>query len=103
MIIQDSKLKEMSNLIAEAKILIGVNEKLHRCLHVETDRRKALHNKLEDLKGALYISISRKGNINMQSLHSLNEQKPHLSIVPIIVINFIERSYSGVCKDSSIE
>ena len=41
----------MSDMLNEAKALVGANEKLHRTLQLETDRRKVLHNKLEDLKG----------------------------------------------------
>eukprot|EP00957_Ditylum_brightwellii_P196201 14949646-Ditylum_brightwellii.AAC.1 len=49
----EAKLNEMTGLIKEAKVLVGVNERLHRALHIETDRRKTLHNKLEDLKGRI--------------------------------------------------
>mmetsp|Transcript_143 Transcript_143/g.182 ORF Transcript_143/g.182 Transcript_143/m.182 type:complete len:1137 (+) Transcript_143:534-3944(+) len=53
----EAKLNEMTGLIKEAKVLVGVNERLHRALHIETDRRKTLHNKLEDLKGRIRVYV----------------------------------------------
>ena len=53
----ESKLEEMTDMLKEAKVLIGVNERLHKALHKETDRRKMLHNKLEDLKGRIRVYV----------------------------------------------
>ena len=53
----ESRLKKMTDLVKEAKVLVGVNERLHRRLQVETDRRKTLHNKLEDLKGRIRVYV----------------------------------------------
>ena len=53
----ENKLREMHELITEAKVLTGVNERLHRALHAEAERRKVLHNKLEDLKGRIRVYV----------------------------------------------
>ncbi len=51
------ELARMSAMIEEAKAMISANEKLYRSLHVEIDRRKALHNQLEDLKGKIRVYV----------------------------------------------
>lgn len=53
----EAKLDEMETMIEEAKGLFLNNEKLHRALHVETEKRKNLHNKLEDLKGKIRVYV----------------------------------------------
>jgi len=53
----ENKLRGMHELITEAKVLTGVNERLHRALHAEAERRKTLHNKLEDLKGRIRVYV----------------------------------------------
>ena len=53
----ESELKEMKSMIEEAKGLFANNEKLNRALHVETERRKNLHNKLEDMKGKIRVYV----------------------------------------------
>jgi hypothetical protein len=53
----ENKLREMHELITEAKVLTGVNERLHRALQAEAERRKVLHNKLEDLKGRIRVYV----------------------------------------------
>merc|ERR1712238_651946 len=55
--VAELKSKEMSDMLNEAKTLVGANEKLHRTLQLETDRRKVLHNKLEDLKGRIRVYV----------------------------------------------
>ena len=55
--IKELKSKEMSDMLNEAKTLVGANEKLHRTLQLETDRRKVLHNKFEDLKYRIYVYV----------------------------------------------
>ena len=47
------QLDQMSAMIEEGKTLIAANEKLHKSLHLEIDKRKALHNKFEDQKGRI--------------------------------------------------
>ena len=51
------KLREMHELITEAKVLTGVNERLHKALQAEAERRKILHNRLEDLKGRIRVYV----------------------------------------------
>eukprot|EP00814_Leptocylindrus_danicus_P018615 CAMPEP_0116026856 /NCGR_PEP_ID=MMETSP0321-20121206/14189_1 /TAXON_ID=163516 /ORGANISM="Leptocylindrus danicus var. danicus, Strain B650" /LENGTH=1348 /DNA_ID=CAMNT_0003499913 /DNA_START=1792 /DNA_END=5838 /DNA_ORIENTATION=- len=53
----EKRLNEMRSMIEEAKGLFLNNEKLHRALHVETERRKTLHNKLEDMKGRIRVYV----------------------------------------------
>ena len=45
------KLKENNAKMKEAQGLLDNNERLHKALAIETERRKALHNKIEDMKG----------------------------------------------------
>ena len=47
----------MSDMLNEAKTLVAANEKLHRTLQLETDRRKVLHNKFEDLKYRIWVYV----------------------------------------------
>ena len=51
------KLQEMKKMITDAKKMVRANEQLHAALHIETDRRKALHNKIEDLKGKIRVYV----------------------------------------------
>ena len=53
----ENKLREMHELITEAKVLTGVNERLHKALQAEAERRKILHNRLEDLKGRIRVYV----------------------------------------------
>ena len=53
----ERKLDEMKSMIEEAKGLFLNNEKLHRALHIETERRKNLHNKIEDMKGKIRVYV----------------------------------------------
>ncbi|GMH92893.1 hypothetical protein TrVE_jg10844 [Triparma verrucosa] len=43
--------------MAEAQGLLDNNERLHKALAVETERRKALHNKIEDMKGRIRVYV----------------------------------------------
>lgn len=47
--------ERMANMIKEAKTLITANEKLHRSLQEEIDKRKILHNMIEDMKGRIRV------------------------------------------------
>ena len=53
----EREVKRMASLIEEAKTLVSANEKLHRSLQVEIDKRKALHNHLEDLRGKIRVYV----------------------------------------------
>lgn len=53
----EMELKDMKQMVTDAKKIIRVNEQLHKALHVETDRRKTLHNRLEDLKGKIRVYV----------------------------------------------
>ena len=53
----DLKLQEVSSMIHEAKIALAANEKLHRMLQSETDKRKVLHNQVEDMKGRIRVYV----------------------------------------------
>jgi len=50
-------LDQMKVMIRDAKELLASNEKLHKSLHIETEKRKSLHNKLEDLKGKIRVYV----------------------------------------------
>ena len=56
-IVAENKLKEVSELVEEAKALVGVNDRLHRSLQTEAQKRKILHNKLEDIKGRIRVYV----------------------------------------------
>jgi hypothetical protein len=49
--------ERMANMIKEAKTLITANEKLHRSLQEEIDKRKVLHNMIEDMKGRIRVYV----------------------------------------------
>jgi hypothetical protein len=51
------KIQGMQGMINDAKLLLSRNEQLSRELSKETDRRKELHNKLEDLKGRIRVYV----------------------------------------------
>jgi hypothetical protein len=51
------KLQESVKLVHEAKAALAANERLHRLLQMETDKRKVLHNKLEDMKGRIRVYV----------------------------------------------
>jgi methylmalonyl-CoA mutase cobalamin-binding subunit len=48
------KLKQMTDMINETENLKCANEKLHTSLQAETEKRKILHNTIEDMKGELF-------------------------------------------------
>lgn len=47
----ETKLKEMEDMINETENLKTANDKLHTSLQAETEKRKVLHNQIEDMKG----------------------------------------------------
>lgn len=51
------QLSRMQKLIEEAKTLFASNERLHKSLHLEIEKRKSLHNKLEDIKGKIRVYV----------------------------------------------
>ena len=53
----EQNLDQMKAMLADAKELLSSNEKLHKSLHTETEKRKSLHNKLEDLKGKIRVYV----------------------------------------------
>ena len=55
--IAELELERISSMAEEAKTLVSANEKLHRSLHIEIDKRKALHNHLEDLRGKIRVYV----------------------------------------------
>jgi len=57
MVAAEARLEEVNEFIAKAKELTGANERLHRALQDETEKRKTLHNKLEDLKGRIRVYV----------------------------------------------
>ena len=69
------KLEQMSAMVNQAKILVAANETLHKTLHTEIDKRKQLHNKLEDLKGRIRVYVRvrplNKKEISMNCEESL--------------------------------
>ena len=50
----EKKLKEMKDMINETENLRTVNDRLHTSLQNETEKRKVLHNQIEDMKGGLH-------------------------------------------------
>ena len=52
-----AKLHEMTNLIHSSKHLEKNNEELNLSLQKETERRKALHNTIEDMKGRIRVYV----------------------------------------------
>jgi len=68
----EQELSDMKKMIIDAKKMIRANEQLHKALHVETDRRKTLHNKLEDLKGKIRVYVRvRPLNMNERKRDSI--------------------------------
>lgn len=55
--VAEANLAQLSKMIKDAKKMVAANEKLHRSLQIEIDKRKALHNKLEDLKGRIRVYV----------------------------------------------
>ena len=53
--IEEMKLNQQK--IQEASGLLENNERLHKALGIETERRKALHNKIEDMKGRIRVYV----------------------------------------------
>lgn len=53
----EQHLDQMKAMISDAKELLASNENLHKSLHTETEKRKSLHNKLEDLKGKIRVYV----------------------------------------------
>ena len=73
--------------IKEAQGLFENNERLHKALAIETERRKALHNKIEDMKGRIrvYVRIRPMSNSEMSKGCSdvcKNEGKKTCVILP---------------------
>ena len=52
-----ARLKEMQDFISKADELEKSNEQLHASLSQETEKRKVLHNTLEDLKGRIRVYV----------------------------------------------
>ena len=53
----EARLKEMKDFISKADELEKSNEQLHASLSQETEKRKVLHNTLEDLKGRIRVYV----------------------------------------------
>ena len=53
----EARLKEMKDFISKADELKKSNEQLHVSLSQETEKRKVLHNTLEDLKGRIRVYV----------------------------------------------
>ena len=51
------KLKDMTDFVNKATELKAVNDRLHISLQDETEKRKVLHNNLEDLKGRIRVYV----------------------------------------------
>mmetsp|Transcript_12635 Transcript_12635/g.25766 ORF Transcript_12635/g.25766 Transcript_12635/m.25766 type:complete len:1150 (-) Transcript_12635:39-3488(-) len=51
------KIKTNDAKIKEASGLLENNERLHKALAIETERRKTLHNKIEDMKGRIRVYV----------------------------------------------
>ena len=49
--VAEAQLKEMTDMINETQALKESNDKLHSTLQAETEKRKILHNTIEDMKG----------------------------------------------------
>ena len=55
--IADSKLLELTDFVKTTEELTKANEKLHLNLQNETEKRKVLHNKIEDMKGRIRVYV----------------------------------------------
>ena len=53
----ESQIADSKEQIREASGLLENNERLHKALSIETERRKALHNKIEDMKGRIRVYV----------------------------------------------
>lgn len=53
----EDELNKMKSMITEAKSLFRANDDLHKSLNLEIEKRKELHNKLEDLKGKIRVYV----------------------------------------------
>ncbi|KAL7544793.1 hypothetical protein ACHAWF_008163 [Thalassiosira exigua] len=53
----ETKLREMTDLVKQTEDLKKSNEQLHLSLQDETEKRKVLHNALEDLKGRIRVYV----------------------------------------------
>ena len=51
------KIKTNDAKIKEASGLLENNDRLHKALAIETERRKTLHNKIEDMKGRIRVYV----------------------------------------------
>ena len=69
----EAKVEQISSMIKEAQVLVSSNEKLHRSLALETDKRKVLHNKLEDLKGRIRVYVRIRPLSNDERSHRRKE------------------------------
>ena len=54
----EAQLKEMTDMINETQALKESNDRLHSTLQAETEKRKILHNTIEDMKGRSISIIS---------------------------------------------
>jgi hypothetical protein len=50
----EAELKRMTEMINESRDLRVLNDKLYSSLHAETEKRKILHNTIEDMKGVWF-------------------------------------------------
>ena len=54
----EAQLKEMTDMINETQALKESNDRLHSTLQADTEKRKILHNTIEDMKGRSISIIS---------------------------------------------
>jgi len=90
--------ERMTNMIKEAKTLITANEKLHRSLQEEIDKRKILHNMIEDMKGRIrvYVRIRplNSSEIEKACVHTLVKEDKRTCVMTDDGITTTEKSKS---------
>lgn len=69
----EAHLAKMSAMIEEAKVFVASKEKLYQTLNVEIDKRKELHNMLEDMKGRIRVFVRLRPMIESEKENNFEE------------------------------
>eukprot|EP00554_Chaetoceros_debilis_P001326 CAMPEP_0194082742 /NCGR_PEP_ID=MMETSP0149-20130528/8172_1 /TAXON_ID=122233 /ORGANISM="Chaetoceros debilis, Strain MM31A-1" /LENGTH=924 /DNA_ID=CAMNT_0038764969 /DNA_START=156 /DNA_END=2930 /DNA_ORIENTATION=- len=69
----EAHLARMSAMIEEAKVFVASKEKLYQTLNVEIDKRKELHNMLEDIKGRIRVYVRLRPMIESEKENNFEE------------------------------
>ncbi len=69
----EAHLEKMSAMIEEAKVFVASKEKLYHTLNMEIDKRKELHNKLEDIKGRIRVFVRVRPMLASENANEFEE------------------------------